>query len=85
MWLVFFFSGTTVFYSTDVVSGKRSIELAANTKGFFFIRASRPATAIIHKNYEVFEVIICHYNIFSLYTTFNVDKFILTITLLISD
>jgi len=50
--------GTTVFYPVDAVSCERSIELAANTKGICFIRTSRPATAIIYKNDEVFEVII---------------------------
>lgn len=53
-----FFLGTTVFYPADAVSCERSIELAANTKGICFIRTSRPATAVIYKNDEVFEVII---------------------------
>ncbi|XP_060857554.1 transketolase-like protein 2 [Metopolophium dirhodum] len=48
--------GTTVFYPADAVSCERSIELAANTKGICFIRTSRPATAVIYKNDEVFEI-----------------------------
>lgn len=65
-----FLSGTTVFYPADAVSTERSIELAANTKGICFIRTSRPATAVIYKNDEVFEVIIDYYYIFLEY--FNV-------------
>jgi transketolase C-terminal domain/subunit len=53
-----FILGSTVFYPADAVSTERSIELAANTKGICFVRTSRPATAIIYKNDEVFEVII---------------------------
>lgn len=48
--------GSTVFYPADAVSCERSIELAANTKGICFIRTSRPATAIIYKNEEIFEI-----------------------------
>lgn len=50
-----------MFYPADAVSCERSIELAANTKGICFIRTSRPATAVIYKNDEVFEVIIYNY------------------------
>jgi len=60
-----------VFYPADAVSCERSIELAANTKGICFIRTSRPATAVIYKNDEVFEVtiiiIIYFYNIFNVF------------------
>jgi len=65
----YIFSGTTVFYPADAVSCERSIELAANTKGICFIRTSRPATAVIYKNDEVFEVIIIiyRYNIFNVF------------------
>lgn len=48
--------GSTVFYPADAVSCERSIELAANTKGICFVRTSRPATAIIYKNEEIFEI-----------------------------
>jgi len=58
-----------VFYPADAVSCERSIELAANTKGICFVRTSRPATAVIYKNDEVFEVIII---IIYLYNCFNV-------------
>lgn len=55
---MFCFLGATVFYPADAVSCERAIELAANTKGICFIRTSRPATAVIYKNDEVFTVII---------------------------
>lgn len=48
--------GSTVFYPSDAVSTERAVELAANTKGICFIRTSRPATATIYKNDEVFKV-----------------------------
>ncbi|XP_054290561.1 transketolase-like protein 2 isoform X1 [Macrosteles quadrilineatus] len=48
--------GSTVFYPSDAVSTERAVELAANTKGVCFIRTSRPATAIIYKNDEVFKL-----------------------------
>lgn len=51
-----YFLGATIFYPADAVSCERSIELAANTKGICFIRTSRPATAVIYHNDEVFEV-----------------------------
>ncbi|XP_066996501.1 transketolase-like protein 2 isoform X2 [Anabrus simplex] len=48
--------GSTVFYPSDAVSCERAVELAANTKGICFIRTSRPATAVLYKNDEVFQV-----------------------------
>lgn len=48
--------GSTVFYPSDAVSTERALELAANTKGVCYIRTSRPATAVIYDNNEVFEV-----------------------------
>lgn len=48
--------GSTIFYPTDAVSCERAVELAANTKGVCFIRTSRPNTAVIYGNEEVFEV-----------------------------
>jgi transketolase len=48
--------GATVFYPSDAVSTERACELAANTEGICFIRTSRPATAVIFKGDEVFEV-----------------------------
>lgn len=50
--------GSTIFYPADAVSCERSIEIAANTQGICFVRTSRPATAVIYKNDEVFEVSI---------------------------
>ncbi|XP_004525984.1 transketolase [Ceratitis capitata] len=48
--------GSTVFYPSDAVSCERAVELAANTPGICFIRTSRPSTAVIYKNEEVFQV-----------------------------
>lgn len=48
--------GSTVFYPSDCVAIERAVELAANTTGICFIRATRPVTPIIYKNDEVFEV-----------------------------
>ncbi|KAM3956473.1 transketolase-like protein 2 [Aphomia sociella] len=46
----------TVFYPSDAVSTERAVELAANTKGICYIRTSRPNTAILYSNNEVFKV-----------------------------
>ncbi|XP_043282258.1 transketolase-like protein 2 isoform X2 [Venturia canescens] len=46
--------GSTVFYPCDAVSTERAVEIAANTKGICFIRTSRPNTAVLYKNDEVF-------------------------------
>lgn len=48
--------GSTVFYPADVVATERAVELAANTKGITFIRTSRPPTAVIYPNDQVFQV-----------------------------
>ena len=48
--------GAACFYPSDAVSCERAIELAANYKGVTFTRTSRPATAVIYNNDEVFEV-----------------------------
>jgi transketolase len=48
--------GSTVFYPADAVATERSVEIAANTKGVCFIRTSRPNTAVIYKNNEVFKI-----------------------------
>ncbi|XKL61004.1 hypothetical protein PGB90_008061 [Kerria lacca] len=48
--------GSTVFYPSDAVSTERAVELAANTKGVCFIRTSRPNTAIVYSNDELFTV-----------------------------
>lgn len=48
--------GSTVFYPSDAVSTERAVELAANTKGICFIRTSRPNTAVIYNNDDVFTI-----------------------------
>ncbi|XP_055696152.1 transketolase-like protein 2 [Lutzomyia longipalpis] len=48
--------GSTVFYPSDAVSCERAVEIAANTKGICFIRTSRPNTAVIYSNEEVFQI-----------------------------
>merc|ERR1712135_176592 len=48
--------GSTVFYPSDAVSCERSVELAANTKGICFIRATRGNTPVIYGNDEEFRV-----------------------------
>ena len=48
--------GSYVFYPSDAVSMERAVELSANTEGICFIRSSRPATAVIYKNDEVFKI-----------------------------
>lgn len=48
--------GSYVFYPSDAVSMERAVELAATTEGICFIRSSRPATPVIYKNDEVFEI-----------------------------
>ena len=49
-------SGSTVFYPCDAVSTERAVELAANTKGICYIRATRPATPVIYENEQDFEI-----------------------------
>eukprot|EP00743_Colponemidia_sp_Colp-15_P000664 GILK01000740.1.p1 GENE.GILK01000740.1~~GILK01000740.1.p1 ORF type:complete len:663 (+),score=116.07 GILK01000740.1:55-1989(+) len=46
----------TVLYPCDAVSTTKAVELAANHKGMFFIRISRPNAKVIYKNDEVFEL-----------------------------
>lgn len=45
-----------VLYPSDAVSTERAIELAANTKGIFYIRTSRPANPVIYDNDETFKI-----------------------------
>lgn len=49
----------TVFYPSDAVSCERAAELAANIHGIVFIRTSRPNTAVLYPNDEVFEIGKC--------------------------
>jgi len=48
--------GCTVFYPTDAVAMERATELAANTRGITFIRASRPALPVMYNNDEQFQI-----------------------------
>lgn len=82
---VFFILGATIFYPADAVSCERSIEIAANTKGICFIRTSRPATAVIYKNDEVFEVSIKYFGFSVLYVYIKSCILIKLNILLISD
>ena len=43
-----------MFYPSDAVSCERAAELAGKTKGICFIRTSRPNTAVIYENEQVF-------------------------------
>ena len=45
-----------MFYPSDAVSCERAVELAANTRGICFIRASRPALSVCYANDTSFEV-----------------------------
>ena len=40
----------TILYPSDAVSAEYSIKLAAETKGIFYVRTSRPATNVIYEN-----------------------------------
>ncbi|CAG0912235.1 unnamed protein product [Notodromas monacha] len=46
----------TVFYPSDAVSAERAVELAAQLPDMCFIRTSRPNTAVLYDNAELFEV-----------------------------
>nr|XP_039257463.1 transketolase-like [Styela clava] len=48
--------GSTVFYPSDAVSTERSAELAANTSGICFIRASRQDDYVIYENDREFKI-----------------------------
>lgn len=45
-----------VLYPTDAVSAERAVELAANYQGIVYIRASRPALAVLYDNNEQFQI-----------------------------
>jgi transketolase len=47
--------GALVLYPSDAVSAYRAVQLAANHKGVAYIRTSRPATAVLYENSQVFE------------------------------
>lgn len=48
--------GCTIFYPSDAVAMERAVEIAANTKGICYIRASRPNTPIIYKMNQQFQI-----------------------------
>jgi transketolase len=49
-------AGCTVLYPSDAVCAERCVELAANNKGMFFIRTSRPKTPVLYGNDEAFKI-----------------------------
>lgn len=46
--------GSTVFCPSDAVSCARLLEIAAETRGIFYVRTARPATPVIYKESEEF-------------------------------
>ena len=48
--------GCTVFYPSDAVAMERSVELAANTRGICYLRATRPALPVLYSPEETFRV-----------------------------
>lgn len=48
--------GSVVFYPSDAVSTERVVALAAEHRGLVYIRTSRPKTAVLYDNREVFRV-----------------------------
>lgn len=48
--------GCTVFYPSDAVSCERAVEIAANTRGICFIRATRPNCPVLYDNDESFQI-----------------------------
>lgn len=45
---------SSVLYPSDAVSAENAVEIAANTRGIFYIRTTRPKTPVIYKNDEPF-------------------------------
>jgi transketolase len=48
--------GATVLYPADAVCAERLVEQMALTKGIFYLRTSRPKTAVIYNNDETFPI-----------------------------
>jgi transketolase len=48
--------GATVLYPADAVCAERLVEQMALTKGIFYLRTSRPKTAVIYNNDESFPI-----------------------------
>ena len=49
-------AGATVLYPSDAVSTEKLLEVMAQTRGIFFLRTSRPKTAVIYGNDEKFPI-----------------------------
>lgn len=47
-------AGSTVFYPCDAISTHRLVNLAAETRGIFYIRTSRPTTPLVYDNTSEF-------------------------------
>jgi transketolase len=48
--------GSTVLYPADAVTAEKLVETMALTKGVFYLRTSRPKTAVIYNNDETFPI-----------------------------
>lgn len=48
--------GSVVLYPCDAVSAERAVEQAATQRGIFYIRSSRPKTALLYSNDETFPI-----------------------------
>ena len=48
--------GLTLLYPSDPVAAEHAIALAAQTKGIFYVRLSRPAGPMIYSNDTKFEI-----------------------------
>ncbi len=49
-------AGSTVLYPADAVSAEKLVNEMAAKKGIFFLRTSRPKTAVLYKNEEEFPI-----------------------------
>ena len=49
-------AGSTVLYPCDAVSTEKLVEAMAANKGIFFLRTSRPKTAVLYNSEEQFPI-----------------------------
>lgn len=49
-------AGSTVLYPSDAVSTEKLMDQMASQRGIFFLRTSRPKTAVLYKNEESFPI-----------------------------
>lgn len=49
-------AGSVVFYPSDAVSTEKLLEIMAQHRGIFFLRTSRPKTAVLYGNDEPFQI-----------------------------